>query len=129
MIRVHTIMVAMTVATMPVFAQAYPTIVGEWYAEEIGPQDCGGPHAVHIGAMRYVEEALSYDFADVTRNGWAVTWNGLCDDGAGPSPVRLVATETDGRLTLSFNGEPGWSSLRRCVRKREALRPAFSSIR
>lgn len=97
-------------------AQTYPTIVGEWYAEKTGPQDCGGPHAVHIGPKTYVEEALSCSFEEVARDNWRVTWEGSCNDGNGSSPMRLVATEDDERLTLAFNETPGWSALRRCIR-------------
>lgn len=123
MIRAITSMAVTLLAALPAAAQTYPTIVGEWYTEEIGPQDCGGPHAVHIGPMHYVEEALSCEFGDVARDGWQVTWNGSCNDGAGSSPMRLVATGTEGRLTLSFNGNPGWSALRRCTAK-SGSRPA-----
>lgn len=104
-------------AVLPAHAHPYPTIVGEWYAEEIGPQDCGGPHSVHIAAMRYVEEAMICRFTDVIRDGWRVTWTGSCSDGSSAWPMRLVATEAEGRLTLSFNGTPGWSALRRCTAK------------
>lgn len=128
MIRTLTIMAATLVAALPAAAQSYPTIVGEWYAEEIGPQDCGGPHAMHIGPMHYVEEALSCEFKDVVRDGWSVTWNGSCNDGAGSSPIRLVATETDGRLTLRFNGEPGWSTLRRCIAKSGAAHAVVERV-
>lgn len=117
MIRSIAVMAATLVDAHPVTAQIYPTIVGEWYAEEIGPQDCGGPHAVHIGPMHYVEEALACEFKDVARDGWEVTWSGSCNDGAGSLPMRVVATETDGRLTLRFNEEPGWTALRRCTAK------------
>lgn len=115
MIRAFVLVMASLVPALPAAAQAYPTIVGEWYAEEIGAQDCGGPYAVHIGPMSYVEEALSCEFNDVARDGWKVTWNGSCNDGGGTSSMRLVAIETDDRLTLSFNGNPGWSALRRCI--------------
>lgn len=128
MIRAITIFAATLVAVSPAAAQSYPTIVGEWYSEEVGPQDCGGPHAFHIGPLHYVEEALSCKFKDVGRDGWAVTWNGSCNDGAGSSPMRLIATETDGRLTLSFNGNAGWSALRRCSAKSEATPAAIKRV-
>ncbi len=95
-------------------AASYPTIVGEWYAEQTGPQDCGGPFAFHIGAMHYVEEALVCDFDDVRRDGWQVTWNGSCNDGSTSSPTQVVAREDKGRLTMWFNGNQGWTALRRC---------------
>jgi hypothetical protein len=128
MIRLITITAVTLVTALPAAAQTYPTIVGEWYAEEVGPQDCGGPHAVHIGAMHYVEEALSCEFEDVARDRWQVTWNGSCNDGAGSSPMRLVATETEGRLTLNFNGNPGWSALRRCTQKSGSAPAAFERV-
>lgn len=116
MIRPSVLAVATLVAILPATAQSYPTIVGEWFSEETGTHDCGGPHAIHIGPLHYVEETLACEFQDVARNGWEVTWNGSCNHGSSSSPMRLVATEEHGRLTLTFNGEPGWSALRRCKR-------------
>ena len=104
------------VAVVPVCAQSYPTIVGEWYAEEIGPQDCGGPFAYHIGPMHYVEEALVCEFEDVRRDGWKVTWNGSCNDGSEQYPTQVVALEHRWQLSMWFNGNPGWTTLRRCER-------------
>jgi len=98
----------------PAAAQQYPTIVGEWYAEETGPQDCGGPFAFHIGPMQYVEEQLVCEFNDVRRDGWQVTWNGSCNDGSDEVKAKVVALEERGRLTVWINGHPGWSALRRC---------------
>lgn len=128
MIRVLIIIAATALATLPTTAQSYPTIVGEWYAEEIGPQDCGGPHAVHIGPMHYVEEALSCDFQDVARDGWEVTRTGSCNDGSTVAPMRLVATEDNGRLSLLFNNKPGWSTLHRCTAKSGAAPAAVERV-
>lgn len=97
----------------PASAQ-YPTIVGEWHAEQF-PQDCGTPAAVHIGAMHYAEEALVCSFDDVARDGWQVTWKGRCSDGNDQIATRVIATETQGRLAMSFNGTAGWTGLRRCT--------------
>lgn len=111
------LVLAAAIATTPLAAaQTYPTIVGEWYTEKTGPQDCGGPHAIHIGPKTYVEDALSCSFEEVARDGWRVTWDGSYNDGNGTSPMLLVATEDNGRLTLTFNENPGWSALRRCTR-------------
>ena len=100
--------------TAPVQAQQYPTIVGSWYAEETGPGDCGTQYEVQIGPMSYAEETFICSFDDVWRDGWQVTWNGACNDGSGRVKTKVVAIEDDGRLSLSFNGDPGWSTLRRC---------------
>lgn len=99
----------------PVAAQKYPTIVGEWYAEDIGPHDCGTPFAFHIGPMNYAEESLVCTFDDVRRDGWQVTWNGSCRDGSSQFPSQVIALEERGRLSMWFDGQPGWSALRRCT--------------
>lgn len=99
----------------PVMAQQYPTIVGEWYAEQASAADCGGQHAIRIGAMSYADEALVCKFDDVRRDGWQVTWNGSCNDGSTRVRTKVVAVEKAGSLSLSFNGNAGWSTLRRCT--------------
>lgn len=92
-------MMAMSVSTAQ--AQQYQTIVGEWYVEEYGPKDCGTPFAVRLGPMSYAEDSYVCTFDDVRRDGWQVTWNGSCSDGSTSERTRLIAVETNGRL--SFN--------------------------
>lgn len=101
----------------PAMGQQYPTIVGEWYAEETGRQDCGTQFATHISPMGYAEETYICKFNDVRRDGWQVTWNGSCSDGSTSEKTKVVALEENGRLSIWFNGNPGWSTLRRCNAK------------
>lgn len=105
---------AMSVGTAP--AQQYPTIVGEWYVEEYGAKDCGTPFAVKLGPMSYAEDSYVCTFDDVRRDGWQVTWNGSCSDGSTSERTRLIAVETDGRLSFNWNGDWQQQSLRRCTR-------------
>lgn len=110
--KIVAIGLGLAIFAAPASAQ-YPTIVGEWHAEEF-PQDCGTPFAVYIGPMHYAEEAMVCSFDDVARDGWQVTWNGSCSDGNESLATRVVANENGGRLTLAFNGMSGWTGLRRC---------------
>ncbi len=105
---------AMVVAAAPVLAQQYPTIVGEWYMEDYGPQDCGTPFGAKIGPMSYAEDTYVCRFDDVRRDGWKVTWNGSCSDGNTTERSQVVALETRGQLSMWFNGYPAVSTLRRC---------------
>jgi hypothetical protein len=107
-------LLAVLIASGPAVAGQYPTIVGEWYLEDYGPQDCGTPLAVKIGPMSYAEDAYSCTFKDVRRDGWKVTWNGSCSDGSTSEKMKVVAVEDDGRLSMRFNGQPAASTLRRC---------------
>lgn len=106
---------SLALLSVPAMAQQYPTIVGEWYGEDYGPQDCGTPMAIHIGPKSWAEDSYVCTFKDVARSGWEVTWNGSCSDGSTREPMRLVATETNGRLTTRWNGNPGAFALRRCT--------------
>jgi hypothetical protein len=108
------ILVAGAMSVGPSVAQTYPTIVGHWHPEDT-PQDCGTPFEVQITPMGYAEETLMCEFDDVRRDGWQVTWNGNCHDGSSRRPMKLVALEDNGRLTLTFNGQPGWTALKRCA--------------
>lgn len=131
MMRSLIVAAALALLAVPAAGQQYPTIVGEWYAEEIGAQDCGTPHAFHIGPMHYVEEALVCEFKDVRRDGWRVTWNGSCNDGSSSSKTQVVALEESGQLSMWFNGNPGWTTLRRCDAKMSAMqtpRPATAIV-
>ncbi|MFD2648038.1 hypothetical protein ACFSX5_09570 [Devosia albogilva] len=105
---------AIAVAATPTLAQQYPTIVGEWYMEDYGPQDCGTPFGAKIGPMSYAEDTYVCRFDDVRRDGWKVTWNGSCSDGNTTESSQVVAIETRGRLSMWFNGYSALSALRRC---------------
>jgi hypothetical protein len=74
--------------------------------------------------MRYAEEAYVCTFKDVARHGWEVTWNGSCSDGSTSTPTHLIATENAGHLSLSFNGNPGWTALKRCNVKSSSVTTA-----
>lgn len=100
----------------PAVSQQYPTIVGEWYAEDYGPQACGTPAAIHIGPKSWTEDEYVCRFQDVSRDGWQVTWNGSCSDGATEDKMRLVVVERNGRLHTAWNGNAGSGTLRRCTR-------------
>lgn len=112
---------AVLLLSAPAFAEQYPTIVGEWYGEDYGDQDCGTPRAVHIGAMSFAEDSYVCRFKDVARDGWTVTWNGSCNDGSTVEKTRLMATESNGRLTTFWNGRAAAIALRRCNAKSSSL--------
>lgn len=97
-------------------AQQYPTIVGEWFPEKLGPKACGTPSSARITPMGFSDaENFSCAFNDVRRDGWQVTWNGRCEIEGDGALFRVRATEDDGKLSLTFNGTPGWSDYRRCA--------------
>jgi hypothetical protein len=121
------IFAALALVAAPVAAQQYPTIVGTWHAED-APEDCGTPHEIQISAMQYAEESMICRFDDVRRDGWQVTWNGSCNDGSSQTKTQVVALEDLGRLTLSFNGNPGWTALRRCNSKPVAATPPAERV-
>lgn len=86
-------------------AQTYPTIVGEWYDIEHGPEDCGGPWSLRIEPMAVYGAETYCSFDSVRRDEWMVTWTGTCGSANEEWPSRVVATENpDTReLTVSFN--------------------------
>jgi hypothetical protein len=100
----------------PVTTGASPrSIVGDWAENREG---CASPMAgmVRIGAKSITSDEMSCTFSSVTRSGSTIQWAGTCNEGQGNRPARVTATETSGRLTISFGPGKSWQPLIRCPR-------------
>ncbi len=86
------------------------SIVGKWrFAQETCDQ------AIRIGPLSLDSEDVACRFTSVTRKGRQVTWKGNCDDAEGGSSETVIATESDGRLTIRYvNGGNVLPGLVRC---------------
>jgi hypothetical protein len=95
--------------TEPVYA-AQRSIVGDWrFAEET----CAS--AIRIGPLSLDSDDVACRFTSVKREGNRVTWQGVCDDAEGSSEETVIATETDGALTIRYvNGGNELPGLVRC---------------
>jgi hypothetical protein len=90
---------------VPLEAQQYPTIVGEWYGVEHGQGDCGTPWSLRIMPKAITGSDTYCEFSDVRRDKWMVTWTGICFAGNDEWQERVVATENpvSGELSVAFS--------------------------
>lgn len=109
--RAAVIALGLAILTAP--AGAGPrSIVGDWAADI---NDCGTSFVFHVGPRELGSEGFSCTFSDVSRTGTTVQFVGTCNNGPGPKPETVTATEADGRLALSFaRGKGRYAGLRRC---------------
>jgi hypothetical protein len=92
------------------------SIVGDW-AENRDACASAVAGRIRIGPKSLASDEISCTFASVARAGSTVTWRGSCNEGRGPSPATVLATESGGRLTIKFPSGNAWGPLMRCSRQ------------
>ncbi|MFN3481779.1 MAG: hypothetical protein ACK4YX_02015 [Rhabdaerophilum calidifontis] len=95
-------------------AQQPRSIVGIW--TQAGAACTRAAGALTIGPMSLSGEDVACRFSSVKREGNRVTWQGVCDDAEGSARQTVIATETEGRLTIRY--VPGGNVIDRLVRCR-----------
>ena len=103
------LILAITLAASPLSAKPR-SIVGDWVLPD---QTCDT--AIHIGPLSLKSDDVDCRFRTVKRRGGKVTWKGVCDDAEGTAQETVIATESDGRLTIRFvRGGNVLEDLQRC---------------
>lgn len=95
-------------------AQQPRSIVGTW--TQAGSACTRAAGALTIGPMSLSGEDVTCRFSSVKREGNRVTWQGVCDDAEGSARQTVIATETEGRLTLRY--VPGGNVIDKLIRCR-----------
>jgi hypothetical protein len=95
-------------------AQQPRSIVGTWTSAGSACTRAAG--ALTIGPMSLDGEDVLCKFSSVKREGNRVTWQGVCDDAEGSAKQTVIATESNGKLTIRY--VPGGNVIDNLIRCR-----------
>lgn len=107
---------SLSVILLPALSRAEPprSIVGTWTSAGSACTRAAG--ALTIGPLSLDGEDVACRFSSVKREGNRVTWQGRCDDAEGGGRQIVIATETNGKLTIRY--VPGGNVIDNLVRCR-----------
>lgn len=108
--RIPAFVMIFSLLALEALAAKPASIVGNWRFPQ---ESC--EQAIRVGPMSLDSEDVACRFTSVKRQGATVTWKGSCDDAEGGSAETVIATESDGRLSIRYvNGGNLLAGLVRC---------------